>query len=137
MTRRKKAQPSSERPSRQPTLHGLPHNPDVDVEPRRWTQAGAEAHVRSLGLRCQGPQIPEAMERWQQLMADGKEEEARQVVTRAGCGQDFGETVLAEPFDGQEHESTCPKCGTVTRWRSPVFEGLETKAKGRAKGRSA
>lgn len=103
-----------------PKVHGVPHNPDQAAKPIT-TKAGMESHVRSLNLRCQGPRDDKQMAQWQGLMDAGKVEEARVIQTRTGCGYDFGQTVLSEPFDGAEHESTCPKCGVVTSWRSPTL----------------
>lgn len=136
----RKAAKAAANPKAPPKLHGVPHNPDVEVEPRKWTRKEAEAHVRSLGLRCKGPVIPARMEHWQGLMADGKIDDARLVVTRGipndahpdgyvPCNQDIGDAVIALPFDGSEQERTCPRCGTMNGWRQPVFDGLdETKA---------
>jgi hypothetical protein len=39
-----------------------------------------------------------------------------------GCGRDFNDEVCAQPFDGEEREAKCPKCGTVARYRSPVIK---------------
>ncbi len=38
------------------------------------------------------------------------------------CGYDFNQTVLATPFDGEEHEYKCPKCGVEGTFRTPWFE---------------
>lgn len=90
-----------------------------------WTRAEAEAHIRQTVGRCLGPRDPEKYAQWQRLMDQGKTEEARQISTRTGCGYDFAETVLAHPFDGQEREVVCPKCGVTTSYRAPVFDGLD------------
>lgn len=125
MTTRKKSSAKSK-------AKAVAHAPDQTPEARKWSRAEAETHIRSLNLRCLGPRDQMQMERWQGLMAEGKADEARTVATRVGCGYDFGLTVVSEPFDGSEHETPCPKCGVVTSWRSPVFEGLTVRAK--AKG---
>lgn len=41
---------------------------------------------------------------------------------RAGCGYDFNETVIAGPFDGEEHEYKCPNCGLTGVYRAPHFD---------------
>lgn len=112
--RKKKSQPPK----------GVPHAPDRKETARKWTRKEAEQHVLGLGLRCLGPRDDAQMAHWQRLMEKGKVEEARTVQTRTGCGYDVGQTVLEYPFDGADHETTCPKCGTVNRWRSPTFDGL-------------
>lgn len=38
------------------------------------------------------------------------------------CGYDFNETVLAGPFDGQEHGYICPKCGQTGTYIAPIFD---------------
>lgn len=116
MTTRKKAAPKAPAKSA-----GVPHNPDVEAKPLTF-KGQMDAHVRSLNLRCQGPRDEIAMAGWQRLMDKGLVEEARTIQTRTGCGYDFSQTVMAEPYDGAEHESTCPQCGVTTSWRSPTLE---------------
>lgn len=60
-----------------------------------------EAHVRGLGLTCQGPR--------------GKD------GTRPGCGFDIGELVLLAPLDGREYDYRCPECGNQGSFRAPLI----------------
>ena len=39
-----------------------------------------------------------------------------------GCGADFNDIICAGPFDGQQHEYTCPKCGQKGQYGAPYFE---------------
>lgn len=102
--------------------------------PKVWTRERAEAHIRSMGMHCRGPVIAERQATWEAHMRAGRLDAARSVVTRGvpapdgstvPCGYNFGETVIAYPFDGKEREAKCPKCGTINGWRSPVFAGLD------------
>jgi len=40
----------------------------------------------------------------------------------AACGYDFNEVVLCYPFDGQEREYRCPRCGLRGTFRSPHYD---------------
>lgn len=35
------------------------------------------------------------------------------------CGYDFNDTVVAGPWDGEEHDYKCPRCGVVGSYRAP------------------
>ena len=50
---------------------------------------------------------------------------ARLVDARVGCGYDFNETVLSNPFDGKIHEYECPKCKVKGEYRAPIFPEKE------------
>lgn len=47
---------------------------------------------------------------------------ARPDVLGRPCGYDYNEFVVAGPWDGQLHETTCPQCGTVDKYQAPVFQ---------------
>jgi hypothetical protein len=44
---------------------------------------------------------------------------ALDAATRAGCGYDLNELILAGGLDGQAHEAPCPNCGRTVRWTAP------------------
>lgn len=44
---------------------------------------------------------------------------------RAGCGADFNDIICAHPFDGQQREYRCPRCGQTGPFTSPYFELTE------------
>jgi len=43
-----------------------------------------------------------------------------------GCGADFNDIICGGPFDGKQHEYTCPKCGQVGMYGAPLFNVGET-----------
>lgn len=73
------------------------------------------------GFRVSVPSIPEEDEwitirraGWTYLRVRG------QLVGRA-CGWDLNEEIMRHKFDGAEHETECPICGTPHYWTGPVF----------------
>lgn len=107
--------------------------PDQEA-PAITTRAQAEAHIRAVVGHCLGPSDTDAYAHWQALMAASNEEEARTVVTRGikqpdgrlvPCGYPFAKTVLAHAFDGKDHSAVCPRRGTTTSFRSPVFPDVK------------
>lgn len=89
------------------------------------TRAEAEAHVRATVGRCMGTRDTAKYAEWQKFMDKGQVEEARSLQTRKGCGYEYAELVIAEPFDGEEHDVTCPKCGNKSSFRAPLFADLD------------
>lgn len=45
-----------------------------------------------------------------------------------GCGADFNDIICAGPFDGEQHEYVCPKCGQVGLYGAPLFELEESRS---------
>jgi hypothetical protein len=48
-----------------------------------------------------------------------------QAFVRNDCGVDVTELIEAVPFDGEVHEVSCPKCGTVATVRRVPSEEVE------------
>lgn len=54
------------------------------------------------------------------LLSDGTSEP---YVRRPMCGYNFVRTILAGPWDGKDHEYTCPQCGVRGEYRAPLLTG--------------
>lgn len=90
----------------------------------KLTREEAEARIRRVRRTCRGPLPEEAQERIEEALAEGDTGLARRLDrdNREGCGADFNEIVLAGPFDGEEHEYECPKCGVTGTYVAPDLE---------------
>jgi hypothetical protein len=82
--------------------------------------------IRAIERRCLGTIPGEARERVTELLKIGDEEQARRLnrAARAGCSADFNDIIAAGPWDGLEHDYTCPACGLRGSYTAPVFPGL-------------
>ena len=77
-------------------------------------RAEAEALIRSIERRCLGPLPSEAREIVTMLLTEGHIARAQSFNTgaRTPCGQDVNDLILTEALDGEDHEITCPQCGS-------------------------
>lgn len=70
------------------------------------TREEQQAEQATIIRRCRGPRLD---------LGEGPSE------LRAGCGYDFNRILLAGPFDGEEHEYECPKCGVTGTYTAPLY----------------
>lgn len=82
-------------------------------------QMGKEAAIAAAGEKS-GKEKEKLLAKIERLS-----EEIVQVCARdprQGCGYDFNETIVENPWDGETREVECPECGIVTCYTAPIFE---------------
>jgi hypothetical protein len=111
-------------------------NPLIDEAKRE------ELHKRWADILKEAEPLPKALEFVKEVEdlakishpAEGEAEGLHELTIRAAtalfaydekCGYDFNEIIIAGPFDGQQHEYTCPKCRQKGTYRAPYFEITE------------
>ena len=78
--------------------------------------------IKSCKRVCKGPPIdPSTFDQAKRNMVRGLIPLSADKTLRTPCGYDFNKVILSYPFDGEEHEVFCPKCGVKTSFRSPTF----------------
>jgi hypothetical protein len=89
----------------------------------------AEAVIRAQGRRCRGPLDPQFAAARNQLLEEGRREEASEIDERGRldpvtggprCGRDINDIIVAGAWDGQPHEYTCT-CGVRGKYVAPTF----------------